>query len=345
MAKIYVSRSFVPKRQKTEYTPLEKLLVYAGIDESPEIWIGSKIFIALTIGIASTFLPVIISLLLNMDMGFGTAEKFNFPFMFAFMFLSGALFFGLYIFLSYMHLYFLIHDRTKRVESILPDFLLMISAHMHAGLTPFQAFQSAARPEFGPLEKEVKRIAARSMGSMSFTEALQELTEDIDSPTLRRTMGFFENGLKSGGKLANLLETAAGEIRELEDLRQQALLESQTYTIFLAFILVGGLPVLLAISTEFLLIFAHMQENLSTDALESAGSMLVPELNIEPDFVDKMAAVIIVGTSMFVSMFIGVLGEGKMLFGLKYWPPLAMLSYGVYFGVKTVMHGFLSAMF
>ena len=345
MAKIIIQRHFVPKKHRTEYTPLEKLLIYAGIDEAPEIWIGSKILLAVTIGFFATFIPLIISVSMDMDLGFGTMDNFNVPFLIGFMIISGILFFATVLVLTYLHIYFLIHDRTKRVEAILPDFLLMISAHMHAGLTPFAAFQSAARPEFGPLEVEVKRIAARAMGSTTFTEALHELTADIDSPVLRRTMGFFENGLKSGGKLASLLETAASEIRELEDLRQQSIVESQTYTVFLAFILVGGLPVLLAISTEFLLIFAHMQENLSTEALENAGSMLVPELNIEPEFVDQMAAVIIVGTAMFVSMFIGVIGDGKMLIGLKFWPPLAMMSYFVYFMVKTVMHGFLSAMF
>jgi archaellum biogenesis protein FlaJ (TadC family) len=239
----------------------------------------------------------------------------------------------------------MIHDRTNRVEEVLPDFLLMVAAHMHAGLTPFAEFQSAARPEFGPLEKEVKKIAAYSMGSESFTDAIGALTRHVESPILKRTMSFFENGLRSGGKLASLIETAAEEIRDLEEIKRQTVLNTRTYTISLVFILVGGLPILLAISTEFLSIFSSMQAQIGKDTATMVGSLMSPDLNLEPEFVDKMAVVIIVSTSTLVSLFIGVISEGKVLFGLKYMPPLAILSYFFFYIVKMVLNGFLGAFF
>ena len=108
------------------------------------------------------------------------------------------------------------------------------------------------------------------MGSESFTDAMRELTVTIDSAILRRMVGFFENELRSGGRLAYLLETSAEEIRETEEMRRQMLVTTKSYAIFLAFILLFGLPLLLAISTQFLTIFAKFEANLSEGA--SSGS-------------------------------------------------------------------------
>ena len=340
-SKIVVQRRFVPIGPRTEGSSLSRLLGYAGIEQSPQIWLGSRLLLALTIALLAFALPPIICYATGSDIGFGTPGNLNLLFMTGFMFLSAMAGFALVLVLAYLHLYYIIHDRTHRVEDVLPDFLLMVAAQMHAGLTPFAAFNAAARPEFGPLEKEVKTIAARSVGTETFTDALLALADHIDSPVLRRTISFFENGLRSGGKLASLLETAAEEIRDLDELRKETVLNTRTYTIFLVFILIGGLPLLLAISTEFLAIFSKMQANINTDSVKIMGNMLAPSLNLSAEFVNQMATVIIVGTALLVSIFIGVIGEGKVLFGLKYWPPLAIASFLVYLGVKTFLHGFL----
>lgn len=345
MSKITIRRKFVQTVHREDNTTVARLLTYAGIEQTTEIWLGSRLLLAFTLGLISSTIPILISVLLNQDLGFGFPQRFNLPFLFGFMILSFALGFATVLTFVYLHLYYVIHDRTRRVEEVLPDFLLMVAAHMHAGLTPFAAFQSAARPEFGPLEKEVKRIAAYSLGSESFTDAISALTRHIDSPILRRTIAFFENGLRSGGKLANLLETAADEIRDLEEIRKETVLNTRTYTIFLVFILVGGLPVLLAISTEFLSIFSNLQGQIGGDTVSTVGSMMAPSLNLEPEFVNQMALVIIVSTATLISVFIGVIGEGKVLFGLKYMPPLAIMSYTLYFAIKEVLHGFLGVFF
>jgi len=326
-------------------TTVAKLLTYAGVEQSTEMWLGSRLLMAFVVGFFASFIPIIASYLLSQDIGFGYPGKFNFAFMFGYMLLSFSLVFATVLTLVYLHLYYVIHDRTRRVEEVLPDFLLMVAAHMHAGLTPFAAFQSAARPEFGPLEKEVKSIAAYSLGSESFTDAISSLSRSIDSPILRRTIAFFENGLRSGGKLASLLETAAEEIRDLDEMRKETVLNTRTYTIFLVFILVGGLPVLLAISTEFLNIFSTLQGQIKGDSVQNMGSMLAPSMSLTPEFVNQMAVVIIVMTATLVSIFIGVISEGKLLFGLKYMPPLAIMAYTVYFALKTVLHGFLGVFF
>lgn len=345
MSKYVVRRKFVssvPKRPGTQFT---QLLGYAGIDTPPELWMGSRMFTAFIISMLACTLPFIAMQISGQDLGYGTPQKVNIAFLLGVTALAFFVAFISFLLFTYLHLYYIIHDRTKRVEEILPDFLLMVAAHMHAGLTPFAALQAAARPEFGPMEKEIRDIAARSMGSETFTDSIQQLTWRIDSPMLRRTIAFFENGLRSGGKLANLLETSAEEIRDLDEIRRETILNTRTYTIFLIFILVGGLPLLLAISTEFLSIFTKMQAQVNTDGAAAMGNMLAPSLKLSAEFVGQMAIVIIVGTSIMVSIFIGVISEGKVLFGLKYFPPMAFVAWAFYSLIKMVLGGFLGAFF
>ncbi|VVB56896.1 Type II secretion system (T2SS), protein F [uncultured archaeon] len=341
MERIIVQRRFMPLAERRGGSSLTQLLGYAGIETPPQIWLGSRLLLAMGIALFSTAVPPLMAYLLDGDIGFGAPGSFNVAYLIGFMLFSGVLAFLAVLVLMYLHLYYLIHDRVRRVEEVLPDFLLMVAAQMHAGLTPFAAFNASARPEFGPLEREIKVITARAVGTESFTDALLALADHVDSPVLRRTISFFENGLRSGGKLANLLETAAEEIRDLDELRKETVLNTKTYTIFLIFILVGGLPLLLGISTEFLGIFNKLQSQVNTDATKMMGNMLAPSLNLSAEFVGQMAVVIIVGTALFVSVFIGVISEGKVLFGLKYWPPLAIMAYLFYLGVQTMLHGFL----
>lgn len=343
MAKYVVQRKFVQALPKRPGSRLNQLLGYAGIEQTPEIWMGSKLITSFIVALFACLLPFVLTFATGNDFGFGTPKKLNIAFLLGITVLTfGGAFIGV-LAMTYFHLYYVIHDRTKRVEEILPDFLLMVAAQMHAGLTPFAAFQAAARPEFGPIEREIREIGARSMGSETFTDALEQLTWRIDSPMLRRTIAFFENGLRSGGKLANLLETSAEEIRDIDEIKRETVLNTRTYTIFLVFILVGGLPLLLAISTEFLAIFSKMQAQVNNDGAKAMGAMMAPSMNLSSDFVGKMAIVIIGGTSVLVSIFIGVISEGKFLFGLKYAPIMFIVAYILFFLIQFMLHGFLGA--
>lgn len=342
MAKIIVHRKFAFAIAQQHVDRISTLLSYAGIDTPSEIWIGSRVLIALLMGGIGFLLPF--SVLRFVGFFGPVADALttqSLIWMFTLSIGLAILFFFGSAFIMYLHLYYIIHDRAKRVEDVLPDFLLMVAANLRAGLTPFAAFQASARPEFGPLEREIRTISARAMGSESFVDALGELSRRINSPVLQRTISFFENGLRSGGKLAQLLETSASEIREIEELRREIVLTTKTYSIFLVFILVMGLPLLLAISTEFLGTFSKIQKNLSTDDLKNVTSFIVPKLSIDVEFITQMSAVIIIGTSALVSVLIGVISEGKLLFGLKYVIPLAFASGGMFFIFKTLISGFI----
>jgi len=346
MAKYVIEKRFSSFFKPRSKDKVSSLLAYAGIETSPEIWIGSRLLMLALFGIVGFMVPMTLfqyldlkdfpiladtSLPARLVVGTGTAI--------AFMAILGML--------VYMHLYYLISERTHRVEKVLPDFLLMVSANLRSGMTPFAAFQAAARPEFGPLQTEILYISSRSLGSESFSDSIKQLTNNIDSGMLRRMVAFFENELKSGGKLAYLLETSAEEIRETEEVKTQMVLATKSYAVFLAFILIFGLPLLLGISTQFLGTFTKFQGHLEEGGggkQSMVSGMSAPKLKVDVKFIDQMAFVIIVGTAFLTSVLIGVISEGKVLYGVKYFPPLAMASGIMFLICKTMIGGFIGSM-
>ena len=295
-----MARYVIDKRFSTFFRPRTKdriaqLLTFAGVETSPEVWIGSRILIVLLFGLVGAIIPF--SVLQYIDLS---------------------------------------------AYPILKDPTLPARINLRSGMTPFSAFQASSRPEFGPLQSEIIYVSSRSLGSESFSEALRGLTTTIDSAMLRRMIAFFENELKSGGKLAHLLETSAEEIRETEEIKRQMMIATKSYAIFLGFILVFGLPLLLSISTQFLSIFTDFQKNIvaTGDTAKIAG-LSSPKLSVNSGFIEAMAFVIIVGTSILTSVLIGVIGEGKILYGLKFFPPLALGSIVMFIIFKTVISGFV----
>lgn len=330
--------SFFRPRTKDRIT---QLLTYAGIESNPEVWIGSRILIILLFGLVGVLVPF--SAFQYFDLtAYPILSNESLSARIVVSFVTGAMFSIFSGIIIYMHLYYLVTERTQRVERVLPDFLLMVAANLRSGMTPFSAFQASSRPEFGPLQSEIIYVSSRSLGSESFSEALRGLTTTIDSSMLRRMIAFFENEIKSGGKLAHLLETSAEEIRETEEIKRQMMIATKSYAIFLGFILVFGLPLLLAISTEFLTIFTDFQKNISAsdDSTKIAG-LSSPKLTVDAGFIDTMTYVIIIGTSILTSILIGVIGEGKILYGLKYSPALAVGALVMFLIFKTVIHGFV----
>ncbi len=340
MAKYVIEKRFSSFTKPRRKDKLASLLAFAGIDASPDTWLGSRVLIIMMFGLVGLLLPFSIFSFLDLS---------AYPILAAKDF-TGRLLIGLAIgiplsliiaVLFYMHLYYLIADRTKRVDSVLPDFLLMVSANLRSGMTPFAAFQAAARPEFGPLQTEILYVSSRSLGSESFTDAMRELTTTIDSVILRRMVGFFENELKAGGKLAYLLETSAEEIRETEEMRRQMMLTTKSYAIFLVFILLLGLPLLLAISTQFLAMFKSFQSGLPTDG-GGLGGIPTPKMSIDVQFIDNMGLVTITGASLMSSLLIGIILEGRLLYGAKYFPPLAIGAIILFQVFKVIIAGFIA---
>lgn len=338
MAMFKTLSSIVPRSYKKK---AEVLLNYAGVDEDVDVWLGKRMFFSLLFGLAGLSIPHL--LLLG---GVISADQYAQPNSeYYYSALAGVASFFIVSVVFYFHVHYVIDERRKRVEAILPDFLLLIAANLRAGMTPIAAFVESSRPEFGPLEDEIMVVASRSLGTESFASIFGRLNDRIDSRVLGRIVGLFTTGMVSGGHLAKLLETSAMDIRETQELRQELESSTRMYIIFVLFLVLVGVPLLLSISIQFLVKLNALKSQISNVSFGEFGStLLMVQGTLEPAFVENMTYVILIGTTFFVSILIGVINEGKLMYGLRYFIPLAVIGVVDFIVFRGVVQGILAAL-
>ncbi len=309
----------------------EKMLMHAGIREEVETWVGKRLLLGLAISIALLLAYLVIyNPVASIESGVIAIALLVIGMM------------PLFI-IIYLRLYFRIADRTNAMERVLPDFLLLTASNMRAGMSPFAAFISAARPEFGDLYEEVNLSSGKASGTASLAESLQVVQTHFDSPVLKRAIMLFVKGIRSGGHLVRLLNSSADEIRRIQDLRAELTTATRSYTIFLGFIVVLVMPFLLSVSTHFLTVFLTIQPknnldiNVSGNLPAFSGNVL-----ITPEQMFYASICILILTSFTMSCLIGIIGRGKLLYGIKYFPVFAFGSIGFYLLAKIAIGALLS---
>jgi flagellar protein FlaJ len=325
VAKIF---SIIVPRKIIEGT-IKQTLLYAGSRDDPRTWIGIRVFTSVLIGLIGFLIPFSIFPLLNVLLGWSI--YFEPIIRLALMFGLGLGGFLVTVILFYLHLTYVIDGRKKMVENILPDFLFLVGNNLKSGMAPFTAFRSAVRPEFGPLSEEIKIATQKSLGVDSFSDALKSIGRRIDSKVLSDTTKFFAQALRSGGHLAQLIETTALDIKQTNRLKKELVTSTRMYTLFILFVVIIASPMLLAVSVQFLNVLTGIQlktGNISGNAAELAGTsgLGATKIAISSDFMQNVGYFMIITNSFLASIFIGILGGGKIRDGLKYAPVMAIIG-------------------
>jgi len=296
---------------------LEQNLAYAGIETSVEK------FLALSFLYSLSFSILLIPLLIPFFAIFG---KMIFV-------LVLVVFIGIQLTIDLMLI--LIADRKGSfAESVLPDFLQLMAANIRSGLTPDKALLFSARPEFGVLEKEIRAAASKAIAGEPLEDALLSLGNRIKSRIINRTFNLIVEGMKKGGEIANLLEQSAEDIRELKLLKKEIAAQVGMYVIFI-FIAVGfASPLLFSFSSYLVETMSNIGSKLKIEEASSymtVGTLKLGVVKFSPDFIRTYSLLTLIFSSIFGSLLIGLLQEGKEKAGIKYIPILLALNIAIYF--------------
>ena len=248
--------------------------------------------------------------------------------------------------LQVLILYYTIERRRKKVEDVLPDFLLLVAGNIRAGMTSFSAFKSSTRPEFGALSDEIRAVTTRALGTESFGSVLSGISNRIKSKSLSETVRFFLQAVRSGGRIAQILESSSADLRRTQDLKKELESSVKTYVIFVAFVMVVATPLLMAVSVEFVTLITRIQGQsafLTAGSSSSNVGFLGGKLSITPVFLESIAYILLLGNAILAGIFMGVIGEGKPFLGLRYTPIMFIVSMIAFGLARQVLGSLLSA--
>ncbi|NIO44686.1 MAG: hypothetical protein GTN36_03995 [Candidatus Aenigmarchaeota archaeon] len=320
-----------PKRYRDFF---KKQIRYAGVKEaSTNRIVGISFFLSILLALNFSFIFFLLGFeLMGFLFGLGLG-------------------FGVIIF-TYLIFMFIADSRANQIETVLPDALQLMSANVRAGMTIDRAIWLAARPEFGVLEEEIKKVGARTMGGKPLKVALTEMTKNIKSKILNRTVKLLLEGIASGGEIAHLLEETANNIRVTQTLKKEIKSSVMTYSIFIVFAAVIAAPFLFSISLFFVETMTELWGSASFGAEVTGTSMGMggmfqkaggPQIGVDDLFWFAISAISV--TAFFGSLSIALIQTGKEKNGLKLIPVLLIASIAVLMVSQMIVKMFFGGFF
>lgn len=305
---------------------VEKHLEYCDFTVSPINFTGFVILFGLLFGFSVSFLLFGIKLL--------TLQGFI---------LTWIITFILFEIVSHLILVVIADNRANFVEQILPDALQIISSNMRSGLTPDKAILTSARPEFGPLERELRKVAKETLSGKSFEEALKAIITKIKSKILDKTINLIIEGLAKGGSITSLLDSVADDVRQAKILRDEIKSYVMMYGIFIFFAVGLGAPLLYSVATYLVETITRVGGALEVESIVQTTSIPLfrfKQTEITADFLRLYSYISIFVTALFGSMLIGLVQEGSEKAGIKFFPVLFTVGVIVYtiaqFALRTI---------
>jgi len=326
MKKIYhLIFQFMPKKYKKW---VKKQLDFADFEISPAIFYGFSIFYGLVLGAVIFLISFILGTSLPISMQLGI--------------------FGSFVFEAIMHVIpMMVSDsRAKFTDEVLPDALRLISSNIRAGLTPDKALLLAARTEFGPLEKQIRDSAKLTLSGQPIENAIQAISEKINSKALRRSVDLLSEGISRGGNIPSLLDELANDIRQTKILRKEVKALVMMYAMFIFFAAGIGAPLLYGISSFLVETMQEMGSSVSVQQIFTGGMkfMTFQDIAIDPEFLYYYVSLSLGVTSFFGALLIGLIQEGSERAGLRYIPILIAISLSIFFLTRMMVERFFGVM-
>ena len=330
-------KAFVPERWRPK---LRKYLMKAGIYDVPYTLFGLLFLVAVLIT------AVIYLVYLNpLFEGKGILMVFLFTFLsWAGMLLAIAF---LFMIIIYSYLDMKILERTRKIEDVLDDFLMLVSANLKGGYSLDRALWASVKPEFGVLAREIEVASKKVATGEEVEEALNEFIDKYESPMTRRAFELMIEDARTGGRIAATIDKIVDDIKETKLLKEDIVATNTQYVIFISAIVAFISPLLFALSFELLTILTKFSAKLAP-ALKAGATSLpftLAQFTISLTDFKAFSRVALSVVAIFSSMLIAEINRGNIKASVKYIPIaviVSLLAYEFFMGTFSVFFGGLA---
>ena len=225
-----------------------------------------------------------------------------------------------------------IFNRTKQVEAILPEFLNMVSENLKGGMAFENALWSSIKPEFGVLGDEMRLTAKKVITGQDIDKAIYMFTDRYESNTLKRSFDLIIQGVKGGGKAAEVIDEVVDNLDQTRELKQDMEATNLSYVIFIAVIAVIVTPGLFALSFQFITVLEGVSSKVSaaSEGSNAPALLSLDSLAIEPDAFKTFSVQAVLVITFFSSLMVSMLQKGDIKGGVKYVPMMMIAGYFMY---------------
>jgi len=142
--------------------------------------------------------------------------------------------------------------RIFKIDSIFPDFVRDLAESRRAGMTFTKSILFASKGNYGILTPEIQKISQQVSWGSSVSDALLAFSKRVRTKAIRRTILLIIEASKSGGNVADVLDVAAKDAREIKMLEAERKNNMASYVVVVYVGMFVFLAILLILCTSFI---------------------------------------------------------------------------------------------
>jgi flagellar protein FlaJ len=234
---------------------------------------------------------------------FGTGSDY---FIIAILIMTGVL--GIYEFFNLR--------RIRKIDERFPDFIRDLAESRRAGMTFTKSIMYASKGKYGVLTEEIQKIARQISWGSSVEKALDAFANRVNTKLIKRTISVIIEASNSGGNVADVLDAASKDSREIK------LIESERRANMLSYVAIIYVGLFVFILIIFVLTKSLLPNMLGSEASETGKKLATVSIGGGGGITQKAVtelfyyACLIQGGMM--GIVTGIFEEGNVKSGIKH---------------------------
>jgi len=212
----------------------------------------------------------------------------------------------------------IIHNQwRKKIEKALPEFLRDLATASKTGIPLHVALEHASKRAYGPLTDELKLLVAHMSWGMSFHDALNQLSDRVDIPLLKRASVLIIEAGKHGGDLSDIFGSTSKYVENINLWTEKRKTQTFPYVAIFYFSVFMFLFIIIVISTMMFVPLANSSGGTGPSFIKP---ILTPEQSRRLFLHASLLEAVFGGT------IAGKINEDSFIAGLKHVAVLAVAS-------------------
>ena len=240
-------------------------------------------------------------------------------------------FFGLGFFVTFWpasYYWDRVKEKTNRMEEKFPDFLRDLAEYWKGGLSMTVAVQTLATSEYGALNNEVKKMSDQLSWGVAFGDVIEMFAVRVGTPLVMRAISLISEANRAGGKISDILVTAANDSREIKFLEGERKRSISSYISVIWTSYGVFLGVIVVLAKVFIPAIAGSNSEPGDDGDAGGGQQLGNMVirNIEPLFFLTIFYYGVTMQALGNGSMAGLMATGRFTSGMKHSGMMILLA-------------------
>ena len=218
--------------------------------------------------------------------------------------------------------------RIRKIDERFPDFIRDLAESRRAGMTFTKAIMYSSKGDYGLLTPEIQKIARQISWGSSVENAFKAFAGRVNTKLIRRTVSLIIEASRSGGNVADVLDAATKDARELK------LLEAERRAGMVSYVAViyVGMGVFLLI---IIVLCKSLLPSMITEGSEGVSVALGKATSMTLSDVTHLFFYAALVQTAGMGVIAGVFEEGNIVSGVKHMFVMILVSWLIFKFVVT----------